>query len=175
MRDAALRGNTFSSYALEAVHIEDYSQDVLIQDNQFRACGLRDYSHVQIISGSRRVRVIGNSFDAAMNTRPIYVVNALPGGDGPTAGDRPPRAPFDVEVRDNRFVCAAPSCRSTSSGGRRIDHGQHGHRAGGRPRPAEAFRLLEDPGSAVSGNLINGPSTRSVSRGRRAVSRCVTM
>jgi Pectate lyase superfamily protein len=154
--DAEVRHNTFDRYALEAIHVEDYSESVTIADNRFTACGLRDYSHVQIISGSRGVKVIDNSFDASMNNAPIYLVNALPGGDWRTAGDRPPSPPLDVEVTGNRFECAGtivPVSFEGVRGGAILRNTVAGPAV---TSPDDAFRLLDDPGSAVSGNTING-------------------
>jgi hypothetical protein len=149
--DAVVRGNTFDRYALEAVHIEDHSTDVTVQDNVFTACGLRDYSHVQIISGSQRVWVMGNTFHATMNTRPIYVVNALPGGDGPTAGGRPTDPPSGVTVERNTFDCKAPAVPVYFE---RVRNGvirDNTITASGDP-----YRLEADPGTAIADNTVNG-------------------
>jgi hypothetical protein len=148
---AEVRGNTFERYALEALHIEDYSTDVTVQQNTFTDCGLRDHSHVQIISGAQRVRVAGNTFHATDNTRRIYVVNALPGGNRPTAGGRPAAPPSAVTVEQNTFDCADPAVPVYFQGVR-----------GGVIRgntitsTDDPFRLLDDPGTAIDGNTVNG-------------------
>jgi starch phosphorylase len=87
------------------VHVEDFSTDVLIEDNTFTACGLTEFAHVQVIAGARGVTVRGNRHDASMNTRPIPIVGALPGGEGLTAGGRPLDAPTEVTVADNAMRC----------------------------------------------------------------------
>ncbi len=149
--DAVVRGNTFDRYALEAVHIEDHSTDITVQDNTFTACGLRDYSHVQIISGSQRVRVVGNTFHATTNTRPIYVVNALPGGDGPTAGNRRADPPSTVTVERNTFDCRAPAVPIYFQGVKSGVIRGNTITASGEP-----FRLIDAPGTAITGNTVNG-------------------
>ena len=154
--DAVVQGNTFDRYALEAVHVEDYSDSVVISGNRFTACGLRDHSHVQIISGASNVDVVGNTFHATTNTRRIYVVNALPGGTGPTAGGRPPSGPSAVTVTGNVFDCADPAVPVYFQS---VQDGSITSNTVTSPAervPADAFRLLEDPGTAVGGNTVNG-------------------
>jgi parallel beta helix pectate lyase-like protein/pectate lyase-like protein len=147
---AEVLANTFDRYALEAVHVEDYSTDVTVQDNTFTACGLRDHSHVQIISGSQRVRVVGNTFRATGNTRPIYVVDALPGGDHPTAGARPPGPPSAVTVEDNTFDCVEPAVPVYFQGVR-----DGVIRANTVTATGDPFRLLDDPGTVIAANTVN--------------------
>jgi hypothetical protein len=149
--DAVVRGNTFDRYSLEAVHIEDFSADITLQDNTFTACGLRDDSHVQIISGAQRVWVVGNTFRATMNQHPIYVINALPGGDGPTAGNRPTDPPSAVTVEQNTIDCALPAAPLYFQGVRNGVVHANTITAGGAP-----YRLLDDPGTAITDNVVNG-------------------
>lgn len=104
---ATLRNNTFTDWPGEAVHIEDDSSAITVQDNDFARCGLERYAHVQIIAGSDGVRVAGNRFDARMNTEPVALVNALQGGAGLTAGGRPLRVPSNVTVDGNTMHCSA--------------------------------------------------------------------
>jgi hypothetical protein len=148
---AEVRGNTFDRYALEALHIEDYSTDVTVQNNTFTSCGLRDHSHVQIISGSQRVSVVENTFHATDNTRPIYVVNALPGGTNRTAGARPPGPPSGVTVERNTFDCADPAVPLYFQGIR--DGVIRGNTITATGDP---YRLLDDQGTAIDGNIVNG-------------------
>ena len=156
VQGAVVRANSFDTYGLEAVHVEDYSEDVAVSDNGFVDCGLRDHSFVQVISRCRDVRVTGNTFRARRNANPIYVVNALPGGTEITPGGREPGPPSDVVVRDNRFECVArvvPVYFQEVQGGSIASNTIDGTEIRG---PGDAFRLLDDPGSAVSGNTING-------------------
>lgn len=149
--DAVVRGNTFERYALEAVHIEDYSTDITVQENTFIACGLSDDSHIQIISGAQRVSVVGNTFRATMNNHPIYVINALPGGDSPTAGNRPVVAPSDITVEQNTIESTAPVVPFYFQGVRGGVIRANRIIATGDP-----YRLLDDPGTAITDNVVNG-------------------
>ncbi len=149
--EAVVRGNTFDRYSLEAVHIEDYSTDITVADNTFTACGLRDDSHVQIISGSQRVAVAGNTFRATMNENPIYVINVLPGGDGPTAGNRPTDPPSDITVEQNTIDCALPAVPLYFQGVRNGVVRANTITAAGEP-----YRLLDDPGTVITDNVVNG-------------------
>ncbi len=153
---AVVTTSTFDGYALEAVHIEDYSQDVTVTANDFTSCGLRDDAHVQIIGGSDGVLVQGNTFHAAMNTRRVYLVNALPGGTAPTPGGRPAAAPTGVTVAGNTFDCAAlvrPVYFQGVWGGAITGNTVTGS---GLTRPDDAFRLLDDPGTVITGTTVNG-------------------
>lgn len=154
--DAVVSGCTFDTYRLEAVHVEDYCDGVSVEDNRFTACGLRGLAHVQVIAGCSDVRVVGNDFDATANTQEIFVVNALPGGTGTTPGGRPPGGPSDVLVRDNTFTCSdvvVPVYFQDVSGGVIT---ANTITSGTVRTPEDAFRLLEDPGTATDGNTING-------------------
>lgn len=102
-----IRDNTFHTYAMEAVHVEDYSADVVVTSNEFTACGLRKHSFVQIISGASRVQVAKNTFRATANSNEIFVVTAQPGGQGQTVSGRPVIAPSGINVQDNTFDCSA--------------------------------------------------------------------
>lgn len=153
---AVLEGNTFVGYALEGVHVEDYSEGVVVRGNAFSECGLLDHSHVQIISRTADVLVTENTFDASMNTRRMFVVNALEGGDFPTAGGRAPGPPSAVRVETNRFTCAGPVVPVLFEGmvgGRITDNVIDAPVIGG---PGEAFTLYSDQGTVICGNTING-------------------
>jgi hypothetical protein len=52
-------------------------------------------SHVQIISGSHDIDIIGNTFDTAANQNPIQCIMAGPGGPYPT--------PHDLRITGNTF------------------------------------------------------------------------
>ncbi|GAA4772828.1 hypothetical protein GCM10023200_01490 [Actinomycetospora chlora] len=106
-RDVTIRGNTVTGYALEAVHVEDYSDGVVITGNRIASAGLEQNSHVQLIGGARHIRIEGNTFLAGSNTSEIVVVNALAGGTAPTPGGRPTGPPADVVVVDNDFELSA--------------------------------------------------------------------
>lgn len=152
---AVVQGNTFDGYSLEAVHVEDYSENINVQNNDFTSCGLRDYAHVQIIGGSRGVRVVGNTFHAGMNTDKIYVVNALPGGTAPTVSGRRSSAPFDVTIQGNTFDCAAnvvPVYFQGVQGGSITSNTITGSDL---EAPGDAFRLIDDPGTSITENTIN--------------------
>ncbi len=104
--DVVVSGCTMTNYRMEAVHIEDWSDDVTVSGCTFSACGLREFAHVQIISGSSRVTARANTHDATMNTRAIALVNALAGGSGSTAGGRDVVPPSAVTVADSVFRCS---------------------------------------------------------------------
>jgi hypothetical protein len=104
--DVVVSGCTMTNYRMEAVHIEDWSSDVTVSGCTFSACGLREFAHVQVISGSARVTARANTHDATMNTRAIALVNALAGGDGQTAGGRDVVPPSAVTVADSTFRCS---------------------------------------------------------------------
>lgn len=105
---ARVRDCTVSTYNNEAIHIEDYSEDVAIVGNSFTSCGLLQGSYVQVISGSRRVRIEGNTFNATSNAvASQYVVNVLAGGTGTTPGGRTVIAPSQVITRSNHFNCGS--------------------------------------------------------------------
>jgi hypothetical protein len=104
--DVVVAGSTMTNYRMEAVHIEDWSTDVTVLGCTFSACGLREFAHIQIISGSSRVTARANTHDATMNTRSIALVNALAGGSGDTAGGRDVVPPSAVTVTGNVFRCS---------------------------------------------------------------------
>ncbi|MGY1769948.1 right-handed parallel beta-helix repeat-containing protein [Blastococcus sp. SYSU D00813] len=156
VEDAVVSNCSFDTYSLEAVHVEDYSDEVTVRRNTFRACGLRMHSHVQVISGCTNVRVVENTFDATANAELIYVVNALPGGTQPTAGGRPSDGPSDVLVRGNTFDCSADAVPVYFQDVERGEISGNTITAQAADDPSEAFRLLEDPGTTVTGNAING-------------------
>lgn len=157
--DVVVRGNTMERYRMEAVHVEDFSTDVLVEDNTFTACGLREFAHVQIISGARRVTVRGNRHDATMNTAAIPIVGALAGGDALTAGGRPQDPPTEVVVEANEMRCG-PAVRAVAFDdvpagaivGNRVD-------GPGVGTPEGAFALRRTGAVRVEGNVLNGSAT----------------
>ncbi|MFC5141957.1 right-handed parallel beta-helix repeat-containing protein [Actinomycetospora rhizophila] len=157
--DVVVRGCTIERYRMEAVHVEDFSTDVLVEGNTFTACGLREFAHVQIISGARRVTVRGNRHDATMNTTAIPVVGALAGGDALTAGGRPQDPPTEVVVEGNTMRCG-PAVRAVAFDdvpagaitGNRVDGPGVGTLEG-------AFALRRSGAIRVAGNVLNGSAT----------------
>ena len=105
--EVTVTGCSMTNYRMEAVHLEDWSSDVTVSGCRFTACGLREFAHVQIISGCTRVVVRDNTHDAGANTEPIALVNALAGGRGDTAGGRATVPPTAVTVTGNEFRCSA--------------------------------------------------------------------
>ncbi|WP_433029669.1 glycosyl hydrolase family 28-related protein [Actinomycetospora sp. CA-053990] len=154
--DVVVRGCTVERYRMEAVHVEDFSTDVLVEGNTFTACGLQEFAHVQIIAGARRVTVRANRHDATMNTRPIPLVGALPGGEGLTAGGRPLDPPTEVVVADNVMRCGA-GIRAVAFDG--VPAGAiTGNRVDG-PDVADTFALRGTGTVVVAGNVLNGVAT----------------
>ena len=136
--DVVVSGCTMTNYRMEAVHIEDWSSDVTVTGCTFSACGLREFAHIQIISGSSRVTARANAHDATMNTRAIALVDALAGGSGATAGGRDVVPPSDVTVAANVFRCS-PAVTAVSFHGVR-GGSITGNRVEGIP-PADAVDL----------------------------------
>lgn len=91
----------FEGYNEESIHIEDYSEDILIEGNTFKSCALVHYAYVQIISGARRIRISNNTFDATSNTASTNIVNALQGGVGNTPGGRIMIPPLAISFVNN--------------------------------------------------------------------------
>ena len=156
-RDVTIRANTMSGYALEAVHVEDYSEDVTIVGNRIASAGLQGNSHIQLIGGARRITIERNTFSAGSNTRGIVVVNALAGGTAPTPGGRPTGPPAAVVVADNDFELA-PTVRAASFEG--VAGGAfRGNRLRGPALdadPAAAVGVTDSPGVEVRDNTANG-------------------
>lgn len=150
---ATIEQNTFTGYSTEAVHVEDYSDTVLIQDNVFTACGLRRFGHIQVIGGSRAVRITRNMFRAEMNEAPILVINALAGNEL-TGGGRPPTGPSDLRVDDNQFECSA-SVRGAYLGDVQ-DAVVTGNRLRGDGVTERAFVVDGGARVTVTNNYING-------------------
>ena len=151
--DVAVRRCRVSGYRMEAVHVEDWSDAVTVEDSTFTACGLVEFAHVQVISGSSGVTVRGNTHDATANTNPIAVVSALPGGRGRTAGGRPVVAPRAVTVADNVITLAA-GIRAVA-----LDDVVGGAITGNRidgPGAADAFALRGVSGVRVADNVVGG-------------------
>lgn len=156
VQDAVIRNNTFTNYALEAVHVEDYSTRVTVEANEFTACGIRLHSYVQILSGAMGVDVVGNTFHATMNANEIYAVTSQPGGVGLTGGGRPVIAPSDVSLRNNLFECSAavtPAYFQESPGGSIVGNTIVGPGVSG---PDDAFDLPASDATIVRDNEING-------------------
>lgn len=160
--DVVVRGCTMERYRMEAVHVEDFSTDVLVEGNTFTACGLREFAHVQIISGARRVTVRGNRHDATMNTNAIPIVGALAGGDALTAGGRPQDPPTEVVVEGNTMRCG-PSVRAVAFDdvpagaivGNRVD-GPGVEAPDVAAAVGRAFDLQRTGAIRVAGNVIGG-------------------
>jgi hypothetical protein len=157
VQNAVISGNTFDNYAMEAVHIEDYSATVSVAGNQFSNCGLRKHSNVQVLSGARDVQVVDNTFDTAANTTDIYVVTAQPGGVGLTGGGRQIIPPTGVSVRNNRISCSesvTPVYFEGTTGGQIA-----GNTITGPPSltgPDTAFTVVGVSGDIAVDNQING-------------------
>ena len=147
-----------SGYALEAVHIEDYSQDVTVADNQFSSAGLESNSHIQLIGGARRISVLGNTFLAGSNTSKITVVNALAGGTEPTPGGRPTAPPSEVVVEDNDFELSdtvrAASFEGVTGGAFRDNRLRGTGVLDDDPRAA--VNVSDSTGIEITGNTANG-------------------
>lgn len=95
IKNAKVKDCYFENYNEEAIHIEDYSEDILIEGNTFKSCALLHFAYVQIISGARRVRIVNNYIDASANATTTNIMNVLQGGVGSTPGGRamaPPQA-----------------------------------------------------------------------------------
>lgn len=156
-RDVTIRRNTVSGYALEAVHVEDYSDGVWIVENRIASAGLEGNSHVQLIGGARRITIERNTFLAGANTSDIVVVNALAGGTEPTPGGRPTGPPSAVVVADNEFELS-PTVRAASFEG--VTGGAfRGNRLRGPALdddPGAAVGVTDSPGVEVRGNTANG-------------------
>lgn len=156
VQGALVTGNSFENYAMEAVHVEDYSSRITVQNNQFTACGRQRHSYVQIVSGARGVTVRDNSFDARANEVEIFVVTSQPGGSGVTGGGRPIIPPFDVAIVDNTMLCApavTPVYFEGTTGGSITGNTITAEAISGRE---QAFRLLQASDTTVRGNTING-------------------
>lgn len=96
--------NHFEYYDLESIHIEDYSSNINISHNTFEACSLFQNAYIQIISGTRNVKISNNKFDGEKNIVPNQIINAQAGGNGKTVGDRDVIAPRNIDVTDNQML-----------------------------------------------------------------------
>lgn len=153
---AVVTRNVFDGYAMEAVHIEDYSSDVVVRDNTLRACALNLHAYVQIIGRSRGVRVIGNDVDARANTAEVFVVAAQAGGTGRTPGGGDPGPPFDVVVERNTMLCAPVVVPVYLEGARDSAIVGNVIEAPALAAAADAFRLLDTPDARIADNVVNG-------------------
>lgn len=104
--DAQVKGCDISGYANEAIHVEDYSSDVLVSENTINNSGTGQGSVVQVISGSTRVKIERNQISTAGNTTSIYAINVLAGGTGTTPGGRTVIPPTLVSIIDNELTLA---------------------------------------------------------------------
>lgn len=145
--DVTITNNTVRSYPQEGIHVEDYSSRVSITGNRFAACGLVEYSHIQLISGCSDITVANNTFDASADGPGITVVWALAGGSGLSAGGRPVVPPSRVTVTGNAFTL---------------------------PTGVRAVSFEGVSGGAVTGNELTGPGASpgaiNVRPGRNAAS-----
>lgn len=149
VQDVIVRRNRFENYPMEAVHVEDRSARVLVAANRFAACGLQLHSHVQILAGSRDVTVVANFFDAKVNTNPLYVVTAQPGGIGLAA-------PADIAIRNNTFECSEAMTPVYFEGTRGGAIAGNVITAPGIREPVEAFDLLDADETEIYANEVNG-------------------
>jgi hypothetical protein len=102
--DARITGNTMSGYNNEAIHVEDYSDDVTIAENTITSCGLMFTGVIQVISGASKVRILNNRISTVGNATSIGVINLLAGGSGTTPGGRSVIAPRFVTVDGNQIT-----------------------------------------------------------------------
>ncbi|WP_188927436.1 right-handed parallel beta-helix repeat-containing protein [Dyadobacter endophyticus] len=107
VKSAKVKNCFFERYDKEPVHIEDYSEDISIESNSFKSCALNVYAYVQIISGSRRVRVSNNTFDASANAAATNVMSALAGGLGSTGGGRKVIPPRSISFLNNDVLLSS--------------------------------------------------------------------
>lgn len=101
VKNGRVKNCFFEGYDKEPLHIEDYSEDISIESNSFKSCALKVYSYIQIISGSRRVRVSNNTFDASANRSPTNILSAQAGGVGSTGGGRKVIPPLSISFLNN--------------------------------------------------------------------------
>lgn len=107
IKAAKVKNCFFEGYDKEPVHIEDYSEDISIESSSFRSCALKVYSYIQIISGSRSIRVSNNTFDASENKSPTNILSALAGGVGSTGGGRKVIPPLSISFLNNEALMSA--------------------------------------------------------------------
>lgn len=160
---AAIRGNTFSDYNNEAIHIEDYSTGIVVDGNSFKRCGMLFAAYVRVISGARYVKITNNYFDATANTNFIPVIQSVAGGVGNTPGGRISIDPFRLVIEGNQiqaggchgiYLSAAGNSTvigNTLFGSSHVTAGVFGGGNGGY-----AIELWDGYGISVSGNTIRG-------------------
>lgn len=107
VKEGKVKNCSFEGYGKEPLHIEDYSEDISIESNSFKSCALNVYSYVQIISGSRNVRVSENTFDASANASATNILSALAGGVGSTGGGRKVIPPLSISFLNNDVLLSA--------------------------------------------------------------------
>jgi hypothetical protein len=161
--DVVISGNTITNYNNEGIHIEDYSQDVVIDSNVLTDCGLLQGSYVQIITRCTRVRISNNTFLVVNNSNTINVVNVLAGAVGTTPGGRTANPPTNVIVTGNHFFCTGTVngiyietvLRATVTNNQMIGPGvvTAGVYAGAYSIAIDIYTGLH---SIVSGNIVRG-------------------
>jgi hypothetical protein len=63
-----VENNKFSGYYGEAIHIEDYSSDIIIRANYFDTCAKSRAAYIYMFTGCNRIKIDGNNFDGTLNT-----------------------------------------------------------------------------------------------------------
>jgi hypothetical protein len=98
---------TIKNFPYEAIHVEDFSSDITFSGNSIysNATDAAAPGVIQIISGSTRIRFIGNDIDATTNTNAtaINIFNILQGGGGLTPGGRTSAAPNNIVIAKNHI------------------------------------------------------------------------
>lgn len=112
--DAIIENCYFEHYYGEAIHLEDYCENVTIRGNRIFTCGTNpkrdtltdlDRSGISVMSGSSDVTITGNILDHTANRNSLHgiVVKNLPGDLTP--GGRPNIPPLRVTITDNTIRC----------------------------------------------------------------------
>ena len=114
--DAVVRGCYFENYYGEAIHLEDYCENVTITDNRIITAGTnpstrtltdRDRCGISVMTGSSDVLISRNYLDHTANTNSLHgiVVKNLPGDVTP--GGRPNIPPIRITIADNTIRCGS--------------------------------------------------------------------
>lgn len=112
--NAVVQDCYFEHYYGEAIHLEDYCENVTITGNRISACGTNpnratltdlDRCGISVMSGSSNVTITGNILDHTANRNSLHgiVVKNLPGELTP--GGRPNIPPQRVTISDNTITC----------------------------------------------------------------------
>ena len=104
---AVVRDCHFENYYNEAIHVEDYSTNVVIANNRLVSCGTTRGGGILVITGCSNITIAGNVIDARSNTVAEYGIIVLMGGAGTTPGGRPHIAPSQIHVSDNLVLCGS--------------------------------------------------------------------